>query len=168
MLQSVAVFTQLKITCRQRTISGQIFKSSQTLHSAQTKMSTRKRLVSLSSSSVSSCKTSSFCVHRTKVDQRERQGNADDDLDKVQNDPGHVASLSCSAYQEFDDRLRGMKNCSSAFVTGATNLRSSNFKDNVKMEMQCHCIARRPLRVLVKSQLLKPFQGWTVPFSKKW
>ena len=54
---------------------------------------------------------------------------------KCENDAGHVASLLCSVCQEFDNRLRGMKNYNSAFVTGATNLRSSNFKDHAKTEM---------------------------------
>jgi len=54
---------------------------------------------------------------------------------KCENDASHVASLLWSVCQEFDNRLRGMKNYSSAFVTGATNLRSLNFKDHAKMEM---------------------------------
>jgi len=41
---------------------------------------------------------------------------------KSENDASHMASLLCSVCQELDDRLHGLKNYSSAFVTGATNL----------------------------------------------
>ena len=41
-----------------------------------------------------------------------------------------MASLLCSVCQQFDDRLRGMRNYSDGFVTEAANLRSSNFKDH--------------------------------------
>ena len=41
---------------------------------------------------------------------------------RCENDADHVGSLSCSVCQQFDDRLKGMRNYSDAFVTGATNL----------------------------------------------
>ena len=58
-----------------------------------------------------------------------------------ENDADHVASLLCSVCQQFDDRLRGMRNYSDAFVTGATNLRSSNFKDHGRTDMHCKAMS---------------------------
>ena len=58
-----------------------------------------------------------------------------------ENDADHVASLSCSVCQQFDDRLRGMRNYSDAFVTGAINLRSSNFKDHGRIDMHCKAMS---------------------------
>ena len=34
----------------------------------------------------------------------------------------HMMSLCCLVFQEFDDRLRGMRNYSAAFIIGAINL----------------------------------------------
>jgi len=56
-------------------------------------------------------------------------------FNKCDSNANHVSSLCCSVCQEFDDRLRGMRNYSPAFVIGASNLRSSNFKDHVKTDM---------------------------------
>ena len=57
-----------------------------------------------------------------------------------ENDANHMAILSCSVCQQFDDKLRGMRNYSVAFVTGATNLRSSSFKDHGRTDMHCKAI----------------------------
>ena len=56
-------------------------------------------------------------------------------FNRCENDVNHMTSLCCSVCQEFDDRLRGMRNYSAAFIIGATNLRCSNFKDHSKTDM---------------------------------
>ena len=42
----------------------------------------------------------------------------------------HVATLKCSVYVEFNDKLLRMRNYNSAFVVGTKNLRSSSYKDH--------------------------------------
>jgi len=54
---------------------------------------------------------------------------------KCKNDVNHVMNLYCSVCQEFDDRLRGMRNYNAAFIVGATNLRCSSIKDHSKADM---------------------------------
>ena len=56
-------------------------------------------------------------------------------FNRCEDDANRVASLCCSVCQEFDYRLRGLRNYSAAFVTGASNLRCSNFKDQSKTDM---------------------------------
>ena len=56
-------------------------------------------------------------------------------FNRCEDDANRVTSLYCSVCQEFDYRLRGLTNYSAAFVTGANNLRCSNFKDHSKTDM---------------------------------
>lgn len=47
---------------------------------------------------------------------------------KFENDADDVTGLTCSLFQQFDDRLTGMRNYIAVFITGTTNLQSSNAK----------------------------------------
>ena len=56
-------------------------------------------------------------------------------FNRCEDDASHMTSLYCSVCQEFDYRSRELRNYSAAFVTGASNLQCSNFKDHSKTDM---------------------------------
>ena len=105
-------------------------------------MSGRKRPANSSSAPLAKRSISVSTVHKwIRENDRSMQTMTWLKFKKCENDADHVASLSCSVCQEFDDRLRGLRNYSAAFVMGATNLRCSNFKDHAKTDMHCKAMS---------------------------
>ena len=54
-------------------------------------------------------------------------------------DREYVATLKCSVC-EFQDKLRGMRNYSNAFIGGSKNLRASSFKDHAASDMHARAM----------------------------
>ena len=52
----------------------------------------------------------------------------------------YVATLKCSVCIEFQDKLRGMRNYSNAFIGGSKNLRASSFKDHAASDMHARAM----------------------------
>ena len=52
--------------------------------------------------------------------------------DKDEANRSLVATFYCKVCRQFEDRIRGMRNFSSAWVTGTTNHRTSNVLDHAK------------------------------------
>ncbi len=50
-------------------------------------------------------------------------------------DRKHVAALKCSVCFRFNDKLRGARNFSQAYIVGSTNLRTSAFKEHAASDM---------------------------------
>lgn len=61
-----------------------------------------------------------------------------------EHNPSLVDTLSCAFCTRFDDKIRGLKNLSSAWISGSNNHRTSNIVDHAKSEqhkasMMCLC-----------------------------
>ena len=52
----------------------------------------------------------------------------------------YVATLKCSVCIEFQDKLRGMRNYSNAFISRSKNLRASSFKDHSASDMHARAM----------------------------
>lgn len=50
-------------------------------------------------------------------------------------DRDNVESLACSVCTRYNDRLKGMRNYTRAYIDGMTNLRTSSFKDHASSDM---------------------------------
>ena len=55
-------------------------------------------------------------------------------------DHKYVATLKCSVCIKFQDKLRGMRNYSNAFIGGSKNLRASSFKDHAASDMHARAM----------------------------
>ena len=62
--------------------------------------------------------------------------------DKDEANRSLVATLYCKVCRQFEDRIRGMCNFSSAWVTGTTNHRTSNVLDHAKSDQHIASMSR--------------------------
>ena len=62
--------------------------------------------------------------------------------DKDEANRSLVATLYCKVCRQFEDRIRGMRNFSSAWVTGTTNHRTSNVLDHAKSDQHIASMSR--------------------------
>ena len=62
-------------------------------------------------------------------------------------DREYIATLTCSVCIRFQDKLRGTRNYSPAYVEGSKNLRASSFKDHARSDMH-----QRAMLLFKKSQ----------------
>ena len=70
-----------------------------------------------------------------------------------------VTKLSCSVCSKYRDKIKGRKNFSDKWITGAESLRISNIKDHAQYEQHKHAMAlmkREQLRARDWAPLLMP------------
>ena len=62
---------------------------------------------------------------------------------------GRVVALKCSVCCQFRGKLISMRNYSTAYIEGSTNLRTSSFKDHAASEMHLHAMLLKKQQVII-------------------